>query len=289
MATAAIPFNNPTGLWGAGNFNTGGMFSTSSGFTTPGTGSGGPGSMNFGNTMNPNAVFGPGTTGSSPQSASATGQPAATSAQPNTASGTGPTQSGQFVQPFQDVGGMDVSGTNNPLGMTEGQQYWELDYLQKAFGPMGPMIYQYLNSEGGYNSQLTQQTVDAQTNAMQKQTQVGANAITSSLASQGVTGASSGMGDALTAYENQATQQQNAITAQEYYNMWNASQDREAAMMQYAATAVGTEQANKVSGLDWLTGGATLFQAIAGTKGGSGSSGGSMSPEEMMMLMGAAA
>jgi hypothetical protein len=283
MATAAIPFNNPTGLWGAGNFNTGGMFSTSAGFTTPGTGSGGPGSMNFGNTMNPNAVFGPGTAGSSPQSAPSTGQPA--TGQPQAASGPGPTTQGQFVQPYQDVGGQQVSSTNNPFGQTEGQQYWELDYLEKAFGPMGSMIYQYLNSDAGYNSQVTQQAVDAQTNAMQKQTQVGANAITSSLASQGVTGASSGMGDALSAYENQATQQQNAITAQEYYNMWNASQDREAAMMQYAATAVGTEQANKVSGLDWLTGGATLFQAIAGTKGGSSGSGGGMSQEEMMLLM----
>jgi hypothetical protein len=283
MATAAIPFNNPTGLWGAGNFNTGGMFSTSAGFTTPGTGSGGSGSMNFGNTMNPNAVFGPGTTGSSPQSAPSTGQPA--TGQPQAATGPGPTTTGQFVQPYQDVGGQQVSGTNNPFGQTEGQQYWELDYLEKAFGPMGSMIYQYLNSDAGYNSQVTQQAVDAQTNAMQKQAQLGANAISSSLASQGVTGASSGMGDALTAYENQATQQQNAITAQEYYNMWNASQDREAAMMQYAATAVGTEQANKVSGLDWLTGGATLFQAIAGTKGGGSGSGGGMSQEEMMLLM----
>jgi hypothetical protein len=245
MATTPLPMNNNTGVMGAGNFNGGASFSTSGGFTAPGTG--GPGNMGYGNGMNANATFS-GTATAAP----ATAAPApASTAQPQQASPGGSTV-GSFVQPYADAGGMAVSSANNPYGMTEGQQYWQLKYLSDAYGPMGAMIYQYLNSNGGYNSQVTQQAVDATTNAMGRQTQLGANALTSSLASQGVTGASSGMQDALQAYQNQATTQENQITAQDYYQMWNASQDREAQMMQFAAQGVGTEKANKPTGLDYL-------------------------------------
>jgi hypothetical protein len=262
MATTPIPnpMMNPTGTYGSGNFNGAGMFSTSSGFTQPATG--GPGNYGFGNGMNPSAAF-------SPSATTPTATPAAsptTSPTPQQSS-TGSPSVGGFIQPYQDQGGMAISSANNPMGMTEGQQYWQLDYLQKAFGPMGPMIYQYLNSMGGYNSQVTQQSIDAQTNAMGKQTQLGANQIESSLSSMGVSGSSSGMADALTGYENQATQQENAITAQEYYNMWQTSQANELNVMEFAADATGKVKANAPTTLDYIglgeQAGSTAIQGIS--------------------------
>ena len=277
MATTPVPnpMLNNTGVQGSGNFNGGAMFSTSGGFQTPSTGVGGPGNMNYGNGMNPAATFGAGSTGSSPAgtaptataaTASTTGQPQQTSA--------GSSTTGSFIQPYQDQGGMSVSSANNPYGETEGQQYWQLKYLSDAYGPMGAMIYQYLNSNGGYNSQVTQQTVDATTNAMGRQTQQGANALTSSLASQGVSGSSSTMGDALGAYENQATAQQNAITAQDYYNMWNQSQQNEENMIQFAAKGTGAAQANKPTAMDYLGMGLQLVGDVFGISSGAGGMGG---------------
>jgi hypothetical protein len=289
MATMPMPnlMINPTGVTGSGNFNGAGLFSTSSGFQTPATG--GPGTMNFGNTMNPM----PQTSGVS----GGTATPAAVSQNPGGTS-SGRSTNDPFTGTVTSEGATTASA--NPFGLSQGQANWMEKYLQETYGGgMGALIYQYLQSNGGYNSAITGQTVGATTNAMQNQTQAGANSLISSLGSMGVSGASSEMGGALQSYENTATATQNQITAQDYYNMWAESQQNELNMMQFAATGTAKTLANKANWLDWITGGTSLAGAVSGSGkyGSSGSSGGSssggssngMNPQEMAMLMAAGA
>jgi hypothetical protein len=216
MAQNAYPMLNPTGVTGAGNFN-GASFNTSSGFSVPGTG--GAGNMGYGNSANPYSSLNPG---------GGTGNVTVTSEGATTSSG-------------------------NPYGLAQSQAKWMEKYLQETYGGgMGALIYQYLMSNGGYNSALTQQSTDAQINAMGQQTQLGANNLASELGAAGVAGSSSGYTGAMTNYENEATKQQNAITAQEYYNMWNESQNREANMMQFAAGGTAKTLANKSNWMDYV-------------------------------------
>lgn len=237
MATTPIPNMNPTGVIGSGSGNTmAGQTATGfSSFSAPGTGTGGAGTMGFGNSTNPNPT-------------QAAANPFIQQASAQTAAPQGSPQ-----QPTVTKGSTAVNSVNNPYGQNSGQQYWTQDYLEKTYGGgMGSLIYQYLNSNAGFNSGVTQEAINGQTNAMQMQTQLGANNLESSLSAMGVSGSSSEMGSALQGYENQATTQQNAIDSQEYYNMWNSSQDREANMMQFAADGTGKTLANKTSWEDVL-------------------------------------
>jgi hypothetical protein len=248
MATTPIPNMNPTGVIGsgAGNVMPG---QTGTGFSAF-TGTGGAGNYGFGNSMNPQAVYGSGTAapGVTPQAQTAQPMTAATPA----VSSMNP---GGTSQPTGTVTSENsTTPTANPYGQSQSQQNWTEKYLQETYGGgMGSLIYQYLMSGGGYNSAVTQQAVDAQTQAMQQQTQLGANNLKGQLGAMGVSGSSSEMAGALTNYENQALTQQNAITAQEYYNMWNQSNQLEANMMQFAAQGTGTTLANKSNWMDWLS------------------------------------
>src|SRR5271165_5262451 len=150
MATTPLPNMNPTGTIGSGTFNTG------TGFGAAGTGTGGPGNFNFGNTMNPN-----------PPSSSGSGLGTFPHATPQ-ASTSNPGNMGGSPTTVTSEGSTTASA--NPYGLSGSQMNWMEKYLQETFsGGMGAMVYQYLMSNGGYNSGITQQAVDATTNAAQGQ------------------------------------------------------------------------------------------------------------------------
>jgi flagellar motor switch protein FliM len=98
---------------------------------------------------------------------------------------------------------------------------------------------------------------------MQQQIQLGANSLESMLGAQGVSGASTENTQSLTNYENQATTQENAIAAQEYYNMWNDSQNREVSVLEGAAHDTATAEANKPDWMDYVTTGLEIAGAVA--------------------------
>lgn len=244
MATAqTIPNLNPTGVIGSGSGNvmpgqTGTPFSS---FMPSGTGTGGSGTMNFGNSANPNPAM---TSGNPYMAAPSTPGTPTTAMNPGTPApgAPGTTVTGQNNQ---------TTPSNNTFNQTNRQQDRTLGELQTYYGEgMGSLIYQYLQSGGGYSSTLTQQAVDAQTNAAQQQITLGANDLTSRLGTMGITG--SGLTDSLTNYENTAVTQENAITSQEYYNMWNASQDRELAVLNQAGQTNATGTANQSNWMDYL-------------------------------------
>lgn len=243
MATPIqIPNMNPTGVIGSGSGNT--PMPGQQGTAFSGTSTGGAGNMNFGNTMNPQPTA---------MTSSSSMFPGAT------AMSSGSTVTGESGQ---------TSTSANAYNQTQRQQDRTLGELQDYYGEgMGSMIYQYLQSGGGYNSALTQQAVDAQIEAMQHQISTGANDLTSRLAAMGITGASSSMGLSLGDYMSQAVAQENAITAQEYYTMWNESQNRELSMMKDAANinAIGT--ANQSSWMDYLSQGMDLAGQFVDTAG----------------------
>lgn len=241
MATATtIPNMNPTGVIGSGSGNTmPGQASTPfSAFMPTGTGTGGAGNMGFGNSANPNpAIAGTTPFGATPSTpVQNPGQPAQP---PGLPSGTVTGDNNQ------------VSPSANTFDQTQRQQNRTLGELQTYYGEgMGSLIYQYLQSNGGYNSAITQQAVDSQVNAMQQQIGLGANDLTSRLGTMGISG--SGLTDSLTNYENTATTQENAIVAQEYYNMWNSSQNRELSMLMSTADVNAKGTANQSNWMDYL-------------------------------------
>jgi hypothetical protein len=259
MAATAVPNMNPTGVIGSGSGNTmpGQTGTPFSGFVSPGTG--GAGSMNFGNSANPN----PTSPAANPYMAGPQATPAGT---PGTSAPAG------------------APGTNtasNTFGQSGNQQADTLRELQTYYGSgMGSLIYNYLQSNGGYNSSLTQQAVDGQVNAMGQQVQLGANNLESMLGAQGVSGGSSGATQSLTNYENQATTQENAITSQEYYNMWNQSQSNELSVLEQTANVNAVGTANQFTWQDALgdvlgLGGAvgSIMTGIGLNSGGGGGGG----------------
>lgn len=259
MAAMPLPNMNPTGVIGSGSGNvmpgqTGTPFSS---FMPQGTGTGGAGSMNFGNAANPNPTpsaaspYAPASTSGTPGTSPAT--PVMNPGQPATVQGAPGTVTGQNGQ---------TSPSNNSFDQTGRQQDRTLGELQTYYGEgMGSLIYQYLQSGGGYNSAITQQAVDAQTNAAQQQIGLGANDLTSRLGAMGISG--TGLTDSLTNYENTAITQENAITSQEYYNMWNASQDRELAVLNQADQTNATGTANQSNWMDYLQIGLETAGAVA--------------------------
>jgi hypothetical protein len=251
MAAAPIPNLNPTGVIGSGSGNvmpgqTGTAFSS---FMPSGTSPGGPGNMGYGNSANPNPASTSGSTTAQPSTPTTTMNPGQPAPQPGAPPGTVTGQNGQ------------TSTSSNNFNQTGRQQDRTLGELQTYYGEgMGSLIYQYLQSNGGYNSAITQQAVDSQVNAMGQQTQLGANNLTSMLGAMGVNG--SGLTDSLTNYENTATTQENAITSQEYYNMWNSSQEREAQMLNSVGNVNATGTANQSNWMDYLSLGLDVLGSI---------------------------
>jgi hypothetical protein len=163
--------------------------------------------------------------------------------------------------PYTESG---YTSSSNLFGQTSRQRGRTMGELQKYYGEgMGSMIYNYLESGGGYNSALTQNAVSSQVNAMGQQAQLGASNLTSNLSAMGVSGSSSGMTNALQHYQNQATTQENSITSQEYYNMWNESQNRELSMLEQVAQVNAAGTASQSNWMDDLSLGVTTAASVA--------------------------
>lgn len=248
MATNPIPQMNPTGVTGAGYGN---------------TGTGGPGNMGFGNSANPSPPMV--SLGTNPFMGGPTMAPRAMTS--TMTPGGAPTATASPTDPYSGYTTSEHSTTAAPnaFGQSQSQMNWTEKYLQETYGGgMGSLIFQYLMSGGGYNAPLTQQAVGAQTQAMQQQIGQGASDLQGRLAAMGVSGSSSEMGQSLTDYANQAATQENAITAQEYYNMWNAAQNREANMIQFGATGTAKTLANKPNWMDYASMGMSLIGDAVG-------------------------
>jgi len=228
----ATPQMNPTGATGNG------------GITPPSSMTGGSGNFGFGNTMNPNP--GVQTWGS----------------QPNYSGGT---------TPVQNPTGSPASGNQftSPLGPTGGS---ELQYgLQQTYGQgIGSVLEQFLQSGGGYNSPITQQAVTAQEAAMQQAIQRGWGDQASHFAESGISPNSSTYALGQADYYSNAATQENALIAQEFYNMWNQSQSNETSILGEVAQGAGTWKANQTTGWDVFSsilGGATSALSTAGDLG----------------------
>jgi hypothetical protein len=214
--------------------------------------------MGFGNAANPNPSMG--VPGANPFIQGPTARPAANKVDP-----INPVGGGGFV-----TSEGSTTPTANPWGQSQSQQNWTEKYLQETYGGgMGSLVYQYLMSNGGMNTPATQQMIGAQTNAMQQQTQLGVNSAVSTLGAMGISGSSPGLQDTVAGIENQAIAKENALSAEEFYNMWNASQNREMGMIQFAAEGTGKTLANKMNWMDYLNEGLNVAADVVtlGAKG----------------------
>jgi hypothetical protein len=238
MATNPVLSTNPTGVMGG--FQNG-IFPGSS------VGTGGPGNFGYGSGNMPAQQ--PSSPGSivQPQQTGTTMNPYAVQA-----SGPNP-NAGTPSQPVGSTGGNTVTDpnnqttqTNNLYGQTQQQQNRTVGELENYYGEgVGSLLDQYLQSGAGYNSALTQQSVDAETNAMQQQAALGSSTLNSQLGAQGISGNSSVSALANSQYQQGVTAQENNIAAQQYYQMWNQSQEREYGMLGQVANVNATGTANQ--------------------------------------------
>ncbi len=193
----------------------------------PGTGTGGPGDYNFGNATNPNPP-GTGTTPGAP--------------------GVSMTPGGTPGQPFDPL----TSTSSNDLSRLKSK-------LSDTFGSgMGALIDQFLTQgKGGYNDALTKQAVDTQIAGMQHDIQIGYGNLQTSMGQQGISPNSSVAALESSNYFSNAVTQENALLAQEYFNMWNQSEQRQYGLLGEAGQLTATHQGKAG---DW----AGQFAAVAG-------------------------
>jgi hypothetical protein len=171
-----------------------------------------------------------------------------TSANPNP---TGPTTS------------MNPAGSpapNNPFGLPQAPgggytgEYKKFgDELGKIYGRgVGAEVGSFLNTGAGYNGPLTQQSIDAEIQAMQHQAQTGAGNIESNLGASGVSPNSSTAALEMGDYWSNVTAQENAITAQEYFTMWNDSMNRETSILGNIMDPAAQHKASQPGLMDFL-------------------------------------
>jgi hypothetical protein len=187
--------------------------------------SGGPGNMNFGNTQNPAPPMPP--EGVNPYG----GGTSTTGVAPVTgSSSTFPTPAAPVANPTgSPAAGTPVTPKQLAPTITSG-----------LAGPVSG----FLNSEGGYNAGVTQQNVDAQIAAMQHDIQLGEGNLQTNLAEAGISPNSSVSALETSNYESNAVTQENSLVAQDYFNMWNASQNREASMLESLISPAAAHQQN---------------------------------------------
>jgi len=207
-------------------------------YQTPGTGTGGPGNYNFGSAANPNPT-GP-----------------STSMFPGGGWGGG-------VQ----TGGSTGFVSGNPFNFGQNTDPKGLQSkLSDVFGSgLGNFISAFLTSGGGYNSALTQQNVDATIANLQHQIQTGYGNLQNELGAQGVSPASSVNALESSNYMAQAVNQENQITAQMFYDMWNQSMNRETSILGGAMGSAATHQGKAG---DWAGQFAEFGQGLSSIMGG---------------------
>lgn len=202
--TGANSFGGTTTPWGGG-------------MSIYGAPTGSSGNYGYGASANPNPSiyggnFGAPTTSMFPGATSTSFGGGTTGAAP----GSGSVYGGTYA-PVTGGGGKGSATNaqlNNPLG-----------------SGLGPQVQTFLNSNAGYNSPLTQQSVAAQIQAMQSQIQRGYGNLESGLGAAGISPNSSAAALETGDYMANAVAQENAITAQEFFNMWDQSMNRETTML----------------------------------------------------------
>lgn len=228
--------------------NVSGMNFTSGAQYMPMDMSGNAGSYNFGNTMNPTSTS---------TSANPFGMPT--------------------VSPNPGSTSKSTSDIWNTLGLPTSGQGNEWDFardLAATYGKgAGSAIFQYLQRGAGFNSPITDQAIQAQDAAMQREAMQGWGNIASILGQSGISPNSSVEALSLSNYFGDVTAKQNALAAQEYYNMWSQSQGQEASLLQSILGGSQQHQANKGHGwMDVLSGalgiGGSLLSGFMGGGGG---------------------
>lgn len=109
----------------------------------------------------------------------------------------------------------------------------------------GTYLESLLNSQGGYNSQVTAQSVQDQIAAMQTNINRGYGTLQTQLAQQGVSPNSSTAALESAFYMSDATTKENALVANEYYNMWNSSMQREFGLAESIEGPMAGEKASE--------------------------------------------
>lgn len=181
--------------------------------------------------------------------------------------------------PVMNPGGSPTSGTtvlgdnnqtnpsNNSFNQTDRQQTRTLEELQSQYGEgMGSLIFQYLQSGGGYNSALANQTVDATNKAMMQNIQLGMGNLSSTMGAQGISPNSSTSALETSNFESNALTQMNAIDANIYNSMFEAGQNREESMLQSTGKTAATTAANDAS--QGVLGDLSTALGLAGTIAG---------------------
>jgi hypothetical protein len=220
----------------------GGSLPLPMGGPVPFQGTGGPGNFGFGN-----AGTNPGNPGLPTQFPGSTGSGVGVQTGGSTGFGSG--------MPFNSGQNTDPSGLQSKLS--------------DIFGSgLGNFISQFLTSGGGYNSAITQQDVNAQIQNMQHNIQVGAGNLQNQLGAQGVSPLSSVNALEMSNYQGQVTDQENALVAQDFYNMWNQSMSNEVSIL---GGALGPAHQHQGNAGDWA-GQFGAFMGGLGSIGGGGSS-----------------
>lgn len=257
--TGTNPYGSgPTGPMttapGAGmSTGSGGPSGIMTGATGPGPSgimTGGPGNFGFGNSGNPN----PTVTAGNPYltGVTSTGAPGTTTLEGSSVPGA-PQIDPNSGLPSTSMNPGGAPGTGNANGLDPRQSDRTLAELQKYYGEgMGSMLFNFLQSGGGFNSALTKQAVDAQNAAMQHQIQEGEQNLWGSMGNTGVSPNSSVWALETGDYMSNAVAQENAITAQEYFNMWNQSQNRMTDILGKTSDVNATATANEPGIMDFL-------------------------------------
>lgn len=244
---------NPTGT------NTGPqapiLYDPNHGSGGPAGATGGPGNYNFGNSQNPTPP--PVGTNQNPFQVPLPTMPVSMNpgGAPTTGLPTGPVkgQNGQILN------------TSNQFGQTPDQQNRTLQEFQNQYGEgMGSLIYQYLQSGGGYNSALADQTVQATNKAMEQNIQLGLGNLTGTLGAQGISPDSSVSALETSNYESNAMTQMNAIDANIYNTMFEQGQNRELSVLEGGAKVDATAQANSQNWFQQLNSFLGFGQSAAG-------------------------
>jgi hypothetical protein len=155
--------------------------------------------------------------------------------------------------------------------------------LGKIYGKgVGSLLYQFFQTGGGFNAPLTEQAINAEIAAMQHQINAGYGNLETQLGQQGLSPGGSAAALAQGDYFSNAVTQENAITAQEFYNMWNASMDRETSILGELMPQAGHYKANAPTLLSSLGSIGSMASSAGGAIGsglqaaGVGAGGGTM-------------
>lgn len=137
--------------------------------------------------------------------------------------------------------------------------------LGKIYGKgVGSELYGFLDSGGGYNSALTTQAIDAQTALMNRQAQTGYGNLESGLGEAGIGPNSSVAALEGSNFWSNVTTAENAMTAEEFFNMWNASMNRETSILGDVLPAAGHYKASQPGIMDYLSAGLGIAGAGIG-------------------------